>query len=214
MDSSIDILVSNNVNIIDIIAVTISILALVFSFVSFIILRNVKNKNKIVDLIASWNEKSYQYSSARLFTECQSEDVQKKIAQRSSFTIPADDYSRNLLKKITEDKTFGDNASNMILVSDAYSAEIRQQVIAYLNALETIAIAINNKIADKKIMLKEFQYLFSNNKLTLQYFRSVIQAGSYPEIEALEAELTASIQSSKISIGKRIKNIFSTQKRK
>ena len=206
MDSFIEFIKDYN----DIIVVVMSISAFVFSVFSLRISNNVRNKNKIVDLMASWTEMAYKYSYARMFTECQSEEVQKKIAQRSSFTIPVDDNLRNLLKKITAEKTFGDNASNIIWVSDLYSTEIRLQVIAYLNALETIATAINNNIADKKIMLKEYQYLFSNNKITLQYFRSVMETGSYPEIEKLEAELTASIQSSKISIGKRIKNIFPT----
>jgi hypothetical protein len=73
-------------------------------------------------------------------------------------------------------------------------AEIRWQVVRYMNILESIFVAARHKVADKNILVEQFDFLFNPEEghYFLKKFREAMGgAKAYPALSELEEELKA-----------------------
>src|ERR1700722_3443789 len=72
-------------------------------------------------------------------------------------------------------------------------AEIRWQVVRYINILESIFVAARHEVADKQILIERFGFLFNPEKgyYFMKKFRDAMGAKSYPALSDLEEELKA-----------------------
>lgn len=71
-------------------------------------------------------------------------------------------------------------------IKPQYAAHIRYTVIAYLNSLEVVMIAWLHEIADKDIILKEFEFLVKpgEGSAALETFRVAVGINAFPGINA------------------------------
>jgi len=67
-------------------------------------------------------------------------------------------------------------------------ADIRWQLVRYLNLLESIFVAGRHNVADMDILIEQFGYLVSPREghHLLKKFREAIGADSYPALSELE----------------------------
>ncbi|WP_040508046.1 hypothetical protein [Leptospira wolffii] len=157
-------------------------------------------REKSVDLLANWAQELDQKSSiTRKFAELLNEENLRCIYNQESFVIPDKPEKNKKLYAACLDLDLEhiSTDNNQIIIPESHSAQIRWQLIKYLNNLESVISAWAYNIADRELIEDEFSYLFTDQGAgsALKKFR-VLTGGakSYPSIEAFELKMNEKTQ--------------------
>jgi hypothetical protein len=140
-------------------------------------------RERAVALVGEWAQCVLQRaSSARKFTERLTNEQTLALWNQESFKI--DEKLFGLVDSALE-RTAPSPVGGLITLSEEQSAEIRWQVVSYLNKLEVVLAAWRHNVADREMLAEQFHFLVSpkENQYILERFREVSgQANTYPSI--------------------------------
>ena len=146
-------------------------------------------REKAVDLLIEWSKFLRQKTSiARKFAEKLDEGQSISLAKQESFNI-----DRKLFK--LAEAFFGekiDDDKESYELNEEQVAKLRWEVVSFLNLLESILTAWRHNIADRDILLEEFQYLVNPEEgdYILEKFRKAAGGRkTYPAIDDFVEEL-------------------------
>lgn len=160
-------------------------------------------REKAIELISQWAlNMNKRASAARKLVEVLDETAVKSLSNQESFSI----HKRHagLLRAALEAEITEENDKSEIYLDERKSSELRWQIIAFLNNLESVLSAWRHNVADKDMINEQFRYLVSpkDGHYILEKFR-VISGGShtYPAIAEFVEHLKK--QYEKTTSGKR-----------
>ncbi len=140
-------------------------------------------RERAVSLVSDWaNSVLQRASSARKLTERLNTEQTRALWNQESFKI--EEKLFGLVDSALE-RTAPPPDGGMITLSEEQSAEIRWQVVSYLNKLEVVLAAWRHNVADREMLSEQFHFLVSpkQNHYILERFRDVSgQANTYPSI--------------------------------
>jgi hypothetical protein len=148
-------------------------------------------REKTVELLTEWFARQKKEGPiARKITENLNETQCRDILAQRSITVPIK-LGSQLVQLFGTDFKY-DESGKEITLTESQSAELRWQVVCYLNSLEMILIAWQYSIVDRQIVETQFAYLFkpAEGHEILKEFRTA--AGSeeaYPAIEIFVTHL-------------------------
>ena len=130
----------------------------------------------------------HESQSTRLFVETLDREQCKNLFDYKPLKIDASSLPRLMaclqhsFPKITQATALEEDET----IKPAYAAHIRYTVIAYLNSLEVVMIAWHHEIADREIILKEFEFLVKpgEGSAALETFRVAVGLDAFAGINA------------------------------
>lgn len=158
-------------------------------------------KEKLHDVLSHWMENYVIYVQARGIVEVLNKDCLYHLEDREGKAIKVPiSHKVDLLNVLEIDSSCISNEDDKsilldgeyIIIKDGYNRKLRDQVIAYLNLLETIFIFWGNGSVEKEILKQQFEDYFrpKNNKYTLKEFRRVLDGEkTYPNIALFEEHI-------------------------
>lgn len=174
--------------------------------------KSISQKKIAVELILKWATSiSASANLARKFVEGLEEKECISLFEQKRFEVMA--KHKNMIKgcladiEIDESEDFqdllddGGNKTGEILLSFKVVGYIRWEITSYLNLLEAIMIAWQEKIADKKIIESQFRFLVSNNYYALEKYRKACNnvcggVNVYPAIDEFVSAVRKNINGS------------------
>jgi len=179
-------LISNNFSSIEIATWIIAVVGAITTSTILIYYRQYKSdhersrREKAVDLLVEWTKNLNEKSSlAKKFAETL--DQKQSLCLFNQETFMTEVKNKKLLDAYFAKKI--EAKDNKIHLSMEDVAQLRWDVISYLNLLEAILTAWRHNIADKDMILEEFKYLVkpSEGHDVLKEFRAA-SCGSFPAI--------------------------------
>jgi hypothetical protein len=149
-------------------------------------------RENAINYLFEWSRGLSQVSSlARRLAESLNDDQTRNLAGERPMRLSID--KRNLVLGCLSHVPEGGlkESNNEILLDEREVAEIRWQLVRYLNILESIFVAARHNVADKDILLEQFGYLVSSRQghHLLKRFRDAVGGESYPALSELEKTL-------------------------
>ena len=148
-----------------------------------------------INYLFEWSKGLQRSSSlARRFVEELDDQQTKALAKEEEFTLSKahKDLVLGVLSTVPP-PTLKETAHGIHL-DKSQVAEIRWQVVRYMNILESIFVAARHKVANKEILVEQFDFLFNPKEghYFLKNFREAMGgAKAYPALSELEEELRA-----------------------
>jgi hypothetical protein len=146
-----------------------------------------------INYLFEWSKGLLRSSSlARRLVEELNDDQTKALADEHELTIDKKykDLVLGVLSVVPKD---GLNESDRgIILYRSQVADIRWQVVRYLNILESVFVAARHGVANREILVEQFNYLYDKGKrhYVLKKFREVLGgAEAYPALDELETSL-------------------------
>ena len=154
-------------------------------------------REKAVQLLQDWTiNLNHKSSIARKFAETLSADDARALYKQEAFKV--DSKFQNLVQGCLNGNSSLNNPAlswkegEDMDLSVKVVSEIRWEVISFLNMLEAVLTAWRHNIADREILMEEFQYLVSPEEghYILKEFRTAAGGrNAYPAIEDFVLEL-------------------------
>lgn len=148
-------------------------------------------REKTVELLTEWFARQKKEGPiARKIVENLTEAHCRDILAQQPITVPAR-LGKQLVQFFGKDFSY-ETTEKEITLSEAQSAELRWQVVCYLNSLEMILIAWQYSIVDRPIIETQFSYLFkpTEGHEILKEFRTAAGCEeTYPAIEIFVTHL-------------------------
>lgn len=145
-----------------------------------------------INYLFEWSRGLLQTASlARKLAESLNKEQAIALAKEKPFRLPADKKGW-VLACLTKPPAGGLKEDHgEILLEEAQVAEIRWQVVRYLNLLESVLAGFHHNVADRDIMKEEFGYLVSSEEgfHALREVRNALGPKGYPAIADLEKTL-------------------------
>jgi len=145
-------------------------------------------RSKASELILEWSKNLKEKSSlARKFSETLGPKNSRLLFSQKSFKITIDDNNRELFYAYFYDKnndSFNGEDPQVEGLDVKMVAELRWDVVCYLNLLEAIMMSYRHGIADKELIFEQFQFLVNpvEGHDVLKEFRKA-SGHSYPAID-------------------------------
>jgi hypothetical protein len=119
---------------------------------------------KAIELLVQWSTNLNRRGSiARKFAEKLNFEQSKCLFAEESFEVDIGCVSLvvGCLSEIDEERLDEWEQAKIVSLSQSEAAEIRWEVVSYLNTLETILVAWRHNVADREIITEQFGYLVS-----------------------------------------------------
>ena len=147
-----------------------------------------RRENAINALIHFDQNLSNKASSSRKFVETLEFSQVKSLINQESFEIDikCKELFLSCIKSSTSTDELYSKDSTTIKISEKISAQIRWQVIIYLNILETVLSAWRHNVADRNMIEEQFEFLVlpeEGHYILKDYRKAIGGKGSYPSIE-------------------------------
>jgi hypothetical protein len=147
-----------------------------------------------INYLFEWSKGLLRSSSlARRLVEELNADQTRALADEDDLTIDKK-YKDMVLGVLSVVPTGGlKETSHGIVLDRSQVADIRWQVVRYLNILESVFVAARHGVANREILVEQFDYLYDKGKrhYVLKEFRKVMGgAEAYPALDELEKYLS------------------------
>ncbi len=149
-------------------------------------------RENAIHYLFEWNRGLLQANSlARRLAEGLTDDQTRNLVNEKPLRLNANKKSL-LLGVLSNVPPEGLQESNgEILLGEKEVSDIRWHLVRYLNNLESIFTAVRHNVADKQIMVEQFEYLVSPQEgyHLLKKFRDALGPRGFPALGELEQEL-------------------------
>lgn len=150
-------------------------------------------RERSVDILMEWSRNLKKEGSlARKIIECLNEEQCREVFNQQEIRI--NKKHEALLIQLFGKENLPDTqqATDLIILSEAQTTELRWHAISYLNCLEFTLVAWQYSVVDKEIIETQFSYLFrpADGHEVLKHFRKAAGGeNSYPATEIFTAHI-------------------------
>jgi hypothetical protein len=147
-----------------------------------------------INYLFEWSNGLLRSSSlARRLAEELNDDQTKALAKEEPLTLNKKHKDLVLGVLSAVPKSGLEETPHGIVLDKSQVADIRWQLVRYLNILESIFVAARHGVASKEILIEQFHYLYDKKEghYVLKKFREAMGgAEAYPALDDLERELS------------------------